>query len=292
MVRERESLPMSRRRRAAGIVGGVLLVVWSLAPAASALAGAPQAGVAQPPASPIAAALLGALDELTGTVGGTLRGATSTLDGTVGGTADTVGEAVRGLEQTVGATEDGLTGTVGGLTDTVGGTVGELGGTVGDTVGGLGDTVGGTLDGVTDTVRGLGDDLQPAPPDTTVVDPAPPQTQPAPVTSPAAPNAVTEPAPAPPSTPPAGAAGEPAGSPVREPAQPAPRAADGAPVALATPRDIAGSVAERVAFPAGLALALVAFLAVQGRIDRRDPKLALAPARRAPDLEFEHGGAA
>jgi hypothetical protein len=45
-------------------------------------------------------------------------------------------------------------------------------------------------------------------------------------------------------------------------------------------------VAERTAFPAGLALMMAGFFALQDRIDRRDPKLALAPVHSEPDLAF------
>lgn len=49
--------------------------------------------------------------------------------------------------------------------------------------------------------------------------------------------------------------------------------------------DAAGPVAERSAFPLVLLLVMVLFLAVQNAIDRRDPKLALAPLR-SEDLPF------
>jgi hypothetical protein len=51
---------------------------------------------------------------------------------------------------------------------------------------------------------------------------------------------------------------------------------------------VAEEVAERSAFPAGLTLMMVGFFAVQDRIDRRDPKLALAPVHSEPDLPFVH----
>jgi hypothetical protein len=47
------------------------------------------------------------------------------------------------------------------------------------------------------------------------------------------------------------------------------------------------TAAERGTIPVALILIVVAFLAVQDRIDRRDPKLALAPLRDEPEyLEF------
>jgi hypothetical protein len=42
----------------------------------------------------------------------------------------------------------------------------------------------------------------------------------------------------------------------------------------------------RVAFPVSLLILLGAFLLVQSRIDRGDPKLSMAPVDGAPDLEF------
>lgn len=44
--------------------------------------------------------------------------------------------------------------------------------------------------------------------------------------------------------------------------------------------------AKRAAFPAVLLALVVLFLAFQNRVDRRDPKLALAPVQRSPDLPF------
>ena len=43
---------------------------------------------------------------------------------------------------------------------------------------------------------------------------------------------------------------------------------------------------DRTVFPLSLLLIVIAFLTLQGRIDRRDPKLALAPVYPDPDLEF------
>jgi hypothetical protein len=42
--------------------------------------------------------------------------------------------------------------------------------------------------------------------------------------------------------------------------------------------------ANRFSFPLILAILVVAFLAIQGRIDRRDPKLRLAPVDSKHDL--------
>lgn len=66
-----------------------------------------------------------------------------------------------------------------------------------------------------------------------------------------------------------------------------------APVAIAPPpretfitqlADAAKEAAEKLAFPLGLALMVGAFLMVQGRIDRKDAKLALAPIDSEQDL--------
>jgi hypothetical protein len=48
---------------------------------------------------------------------------------------------------------------------------------------------------------------------------------------------------------------------------------------------ILAEVAGKTAFPIILALIVVLFLAIQDRIDRNDPKLALAPVRSEP-LDF------
>lgn len=52
---------------------------------------------------------------------------------------------------------------------------------------------------------------------------------------------------------------------------------------------VAAEVGRRSAFPTGLLVLVFTFLALQNRIDRRDPKLALAPVHPTPDLPF--GGA-
>lgn len=49
---------------------------------------------------------------------------------------------------------------------------------------------------------------------------------------------------------------------------------------------VAAEVGKRSAFPSGLLMLVVAFLTLQNRIDRRDPKLALAPVYPTPDLPF------
>ena len=49
---------------------------------------------------------------------------------------------------------------------------------------------------------------------------------------------------------------------------------------------VAAEVGKRSAFPTGLLVLVVIFLGLQNRIDRRDPKLALAPVHPTPDLPF------
>ena len=88
-------------------------------------------------------------------VGGLVEGVGDTLQGTVGALGNT-------LTNTVGGVGNTLTNTVGGLGATVGGTVGGLGNTVGGlggTSGGLGGAVsglGGTSGGIGGTVGGIG----------------------------------------------------------------------------------------------------------------------------------------
>ncbi len=52
---------------------------------------------------------------------------------------------------------------------------------------------------------------------------------------------------------------------------------------------VAAAIAEepqKTAFPIGLIFVVIGFMSLQGRIDRNDPKLALAPVFADPDLEF------
>lgn len=53
---------------------------------------------------------------------------------------------------------------------------------------------------------------------------------------------------------------------------------------------VAAEVGKRSAFPTGLLLLVLTFLSLQNRIDRRDPKLALAPVHPTPDLPFGEPG--
>lgn len=54
--------------------------------------------------------------------------------------------------------------------------------------------------------------------------------------------------------------------------------------------EVAAQVGKRSAFPVALLLMVLGFLTVQNRIDRKDPKLALAPVYPTPDLEFDPTG--
>ena len=64
-------------------------------------------------------------------------------------------------------------------------------------------------------------------------------------------------------------------------------------MAATSPPDAVKDAVEAIAqnpdksvFPLSLLLLVLAFLAIQNRIDRSDPKLALAPTFADPDLEF------
>jgi hypothetical protein len=54
---------------------------------------------------------------------------------------------------------------------------------------------------------------------------------------------------------------------------------------------IAVQVLAKSGFPLLLLLVIAIFLIVQDRIDRKDPKLALAPVYADPNLAFEHSRA-
>jgi hypothetical protein len=49
---------------------------------------------------------------------------------------------------------------------------------------------------------------------------------------------------------------------------------------------VAAEATKRAAFPLVLLALVILFLAVQDRIDRRDPKLAQAPVHAGDDLDF------
>jgi hypothetical protein len=104
--------------------------------------------------------------------------------------------------------------------------------------------------------------------------------------------------PAPPATPhqtapkaEAPAKDKPAAQPTATPASPAPakHAAPHAdkPTFLGTVAKAVGEAAQRAAFPLALLVAMFLFLLFQNRLDRRDPKLAMAPIHSTPDLPFE-----
>jgi hypothetical protein len=66
-----------------------------------------------------------------------------------------------------------------------------------------------------------------------------------------------------------------------------PFARDGLPGLLRRIARVAAEVGKRSAFPSSLLVLVLAFLSLQNRIDRRDPKLALAPVYPTPDLAFD-----
>jgi hypothetical protein len=76
----------------------------------------------------------------------------------------------------------------------------------------------------------------------------------------------------------------PAGTPAGTLAQPP--GLDGLRKVLLKIAQVAAEVGKRSAFPTGLLVLVVIFLGLQNRIDRRDPKLALAPVHPTPDLPF------
>jgi hypothetical protein len=69
-------------------------------------------------------------------------------------------------------------------------------------------------------------------------------------------------------------------------ALPTPPGADGVRKLLKKIAKVAAEVGKRSAFPSSLLMLVLGFLSVQNRIDRRDPKLALAPVYPTPDLPF------
>ena len=186
------------------------------------------------------------------------------------------------------------TGVVQEAEETAGPVVDDLAGTVEETaeplepvVGPLVDEAGDLIDG---TVDGPGGPGEPGP------DPAPPPSGPdragrtdGPAgsrrTAPDGPPEVPVPPPVRDAPAPAPDGLSPVRSPLPEDAGPAvlpPRR----PGVLEAVRAATARAARRVAFPLALVVVVAAFLAIQGRLDRRDPKLAVAPLRPV-ELRFE-----
>jgi outer membrane biosynthesis protein TonB len=95
----------------------------------------------------------------------------------------------------------------------------------------------------------------------------------------------SKPAPAPVQAQPSPVADRPGPEPARAPARPRQAPRQPAPENPNRALEVLAEVAGKVAFPAALALVVLLFLAIQDRIDRNDPKLALAPIRSEP-LDF------
>jgi hypothetical protein len=129
----------------------------------------------------------------------------------------------------------------------------------------------------------------PAPPPPT---PAPPTTAPGPAppsrSSPASPSATPTTVPLTPSPPPSAPARVRTGGPTQKPSSFVERAQRQVEqLVVGTYLAAKRLVTKDPSFPAILVVLLVAFLAVQDRIDRRDPKLALARMISEPDLTYE-----
>jgi hypothetical protein len=203
------------------------------------------------------------------------------------GSGNHVGDVLDGVGGTAGGVVDGATDAVGDAVDDVGGTVGgvvdDVGDTVGDVVDDVGDTVGDVVDDVTDVGGGVVDPTGPggglpvAPPS----GPTDPATEPAlPTRAPANPARVdrSAPASAPSAVPAAANPGAPGLSLLDRP--------DDESIARRQSHEHGGSLARiaaeaarQLAFPLALVVIVVCFLLVQDRLDRKDPKLALAPMR-------------
>lgn len=213
----------------------------------------------------------------------------ATLDAVDGLTDDLVGDRVDTVDDlTGGAVEDLVEALDSPVAGPAGGPVGEIVDAVVDTVDGVsGDTV--------DTLRSVTDELglsAPAilpPPIGEEAPPSLPAPTPATLPSGAAPPVVREPtAPTLPPTPdpPPATAGDAATAAMPARAAPATRSEAQPP---ARTREIVKAVADRTGVPILLILLVVAFLTIQNRIDRRDPKLMLAPLAGTPDLAFPAG---
>ena len=138
----------SHRTRSARSLAYVSMVLVALA--VTLLAPSAQAQVGDVPGA-VDDAVGGATDTVKDTVGGT----TDTVKETVGGTTDTVKDTTGGATDTV---KDTVGGAVGGTTDTVGGVVGGTTDTVGGVVGDTTDTVGGAVDDTTEAVGGVAEE--------------------------------------------------------------------------------------------------------------------------------------
>lgn len=190
------------------------------------------------------------------------------------------------------ATPSGALASLGGAIDTtsdeavetIGTTRDATARTVPDPLGRVIRTVDDTIDVVTDVVTDVVDTV---PTEPSLGGPSPPSSpQPSPTGAPTPPPPAPEPAPAPSDVGPV-----PAPAPAPEEAVedvPAPAAPEESPPPPATTDDRSRlpSPIERAALPLLLFVLGGLFLAVQDQIDRRDPKLMLAPVQASPDLPF------
>ncbi|MDQ3957302.1 MAG: hypothetical protein M3273_03155 [Actinomycetota bacterium] len=241
-----------------------------------------------------------AVDTAEDTVGGVTDGASDTIDDvndtvdeTTGGVpdvvddvTDTVGEVTEDVTDTVGGATDDVTGTVDEVTDPVTGTVDDVTGPVNDAVENAKDQLGNNATTVVDKVQDTVDSL---------LNGSTPGTDPGDVPrgavaggdgllDPAAIEALVR----------AAGTKEPSlvdgfagASPVVASPATTRGATSDAPAAASALERIARSateVAERIAFPLFLAVAVGLFVVVQNRVDRRDPKLALAALDADEDL--------
>ncbi|MDQ3953188.1 MAG: hypothetical protein M3279_09545 [Actinomycetota bacterium] len=241
------------------------------------------------------------VEELTDDVGEVVDGATDVVDDVTGGdTGDVVDDVVDDVTGGAGDVVDEVTdpeGPVGGVVDDVTDPDGPVGGVVDDVTGEAGNNAGKVVDSVVDKVGGVLDDVAgglPGSPDAPgIPKPKVPGLDPVTETG-------TDPGGAGPTRTPeeAAALGEriaatvPADGFAANVLAASETAAASAPPTRDVPepslvQQIAQSisdVAQRIAFPLLLAAAVGAFVVAQNRVDRKDPKLALASLDADEDL--------
>lgn len=238
------------------LAGGTALAVDSVAPQESAVEDAPTDAV------------------------GEARGAGETAEGVVDGAGRTAGD----VGDHVGETTEGVVDSVGGTTEEAVDDADEalqpLTEPVTESLEAVGDAVDRRLDS-SDATGVLEDGLHRHEADDPALEPtAPSGAADAPPTS----TGSTE-APSPPAA--AASAAAPGGESASDgPGRVEPSSGDGE-AAAGSPGFEFDRIGPRAAFPVALVGVLAAFLAVQGWMDRREPKLASAPLEAEPDLAFE-----